>query len=112
MRAPWCLAVLIVLLIVLTACLCRDPTRLAAKDGLRPGRGNRLWPTAATGYYWNREAWPRRRRRLPAGWGEAAQAAPWRHAAYADPLELSLPLYNFSEYLYDYPPSSRLPYNA
>jgi hypothetical protein len=45
-----------------------------------------------------------------------AQAPPdmrwWRWPGYAAPLELSLPLYNFQEYIYGYPPVSRLPYNA
>jgi hypothetical protein len=45
--------------------------------------------------------------------GALASAPPdmrwWRWPGYAAPLELSLPLYN---YLYGYPPASRLPYNA
>ena len=100
--ASWCLAALIVLIIVLAACLCAGP---ASKEGFHR-LNNRLWPTALTGYYWHRDPWPPQgpRRRPPMWW--------WRYPGYAAPLELSLPLQNYYDYLHGYPPSSRMPYNA
>ena len=67
------------------------------------------WPTTAA----DSARWPSARARRAQGF---ARAPPdmrwWRWPGYAAPLELSLPLYNFQEYLYGYPPASRLPYNA
>jgi hypothetical protein len=120
MRALWCLAALIVLLVVLAVCVIRPSLGVGLDgEGLTPGRGNRLWPRASTGYYWNREAWPFRRRNA---WGyhavrEDEPLQRWAHslpsyAGYAAPLEQSLPLYDYYEFLHGFPPPSRMPFNA
>src|SRR5262245_57875931 len=115
MRSAWCLAVLIVLLIVLAVCVAKP----GGAEGLRPGRGNRLWPWAATGYYWNREAWPFRRWNRwgshtlrgepPRSWARPLPSYP----GYAAPLEQSLlPYghYDYYEFLRGFPPPPRVPF--
>lgn len=99
MDAVFCLALVIVLIIIVIACAC---ALTAGKEEFR--HRNRLWPTHLTGYYWNREAWPFYRQQRPPTWW-------WRRPGSAAPLELSLPLQNYYEYLYGFPPSARMPYN-
>lgn len=105
MYAPYCIAIL-ALLVILVA-LILYPGR-GSKEGLgRRFHNNRLWPTMA--YYWHRDQWPDWAQ--GPGW-RAPDMRWWRYPGYAAPLELSLPLHNFQEYLYGYPPASRMPYNA
>ncbi len=106
MDAALAAALVIVLALIVIATVC----------GRRRGEGfrtnNRMWPTTYTGYGWYRNPWTlyRRRRPLipPAWWSGGIRQYP----GYAAPLELSLPLQNYYEYLHGYPPSSRMPYNA
>jgi hypothetical protein len=101
MYAPHCSAFL-ALLVILVALILYPKCR--PKEGLgRRFHNNHLWPT--TTYYWHRDQWP--------GWAPRGPGMRWwRYPGYAMPLELSLPLHNFQEYLYGYPPASRMPYNA
>ena len=110
MYAPYCTAMILALLVILVA-LILYPGR-SSKEGL----GRRLWPT--TTYYWHRDQWPDW---APRGagwrapdmrWWRYPDMRWWRYPGYAAPLELSLPLHNFREYLYGHPPASRMPYNA
>jgi hypothetical protein len=81
---------------------------------LGPGRegfrfkNDRRWPTNA--YYLHRWEWSDDPPPPPAV-EEAPDMRWWRYPGYAAPLEVSLPLRNFTEYLYAYPPESRMPYN-
>jgi len=94
------LAAVIALLVIIAADICAAAPD--AKEGFRWGaRGYRDGR-----YRWARDPWlPLGRRRSPPMWW-------WRHPGYAAPLELCLPLQNYYDYLYGYPPSARVPYNA
>lgn len=89
---------------------------LAAAAALGGRREPFRWGPPDSPRHWARDPWP------PAallGVSRPGPGSPWwygtaggPYAGYAAPLELSLPLRNFAEYLYAYPPSARLPYNA
>jgi hypothetical protein len=133
MGAPHCGAALAALtLLLIFACGSLAQCRLVSPY---PGHPHK-WPTMAADYYRHRAGAeardlasdpardlasdpasdPASDQRTYADVRALASAPPdmrwWRWPGYAAPLELSLPLYNFQEYLYGYPPVSRLPYNA
>jgi hypothetical protein len=108
MYAPYCIAIVVLLVVLMAVWIYPGGV---SKEGLgRRFHNDRNWPTTA--YYWHRAQWPDRALRSRASGWRAPDMRWWRHPGFAAPLELSLPLHNFQEYLYGYPPASRMPFNA